>query len=114
MRGLAILLSFHFAGFLLKELLHLPLPANVTGLILFVAALFTGLVKLEWVEDTAQFLLRHMMLFFAPFIVGTVVFGRVIGENVLGMALSLVIGTMLVLLVTGAVTTWLSGKEERG
>lgn len=114
MRGLALLLSFHFAGLLVRSLLHVPLPANVIGLILFVVSLFAGWVKLEWVEESAQFMLRHMMLFFAPFIVGTVVFARVIGTNALGLGLSLVVGTLLVLLVTGKVTSWLSRKEESG
>lgn len=111
MRGLAILLSFHFAGLLLHNLLHIPLPANVIGLMLFVAALFAGWVKLEWVEESAQFLLRHMMLFFAPFIVGTIVFFRVIGDHALGLGLSLLAGTLLVLLVTGKTTAAFSRKE---
>lgn len=111
MRGLAILLCFHFAGLLLRELLHLPLPANVIGLLLFVVSLFAGWIKLEWVEESAQFLLRHMMLFFAPFVVGTIVFFRVIGSNAYGIGLSLVVGTLLVLLVTGKLTQLLSRKE---
>lgn len=111
MRGLAILLCFHFAGLLARSLLHVPLPANVIGLLLFIAALFAGWVKLEWVEESAQFLLRHMMLFFAPFIVGTIVFFPVIGGNALGIGLSLVVGTLIVLLVTGKVTTALARKE---
>ncbi|MDF2717242.1 MAG: CidA/LrgA family protein [Paenibacillus sp.] len=111
MRGLSILLAFHFAGLLIREWLHVPLPANVIGLILFVASLFAGWVKLEWVEESAQFLLRHLMLFFAPFIVGTIVFFPVIGSNALGIGWSLLIGTLLVLLVTAKVTGALSGKE---
>ncbi|GAA3404628.1 CidA/LrgA family protein [Paenibacillus hodogayensis] len=111
MRGLAILLAFHFTGLLLHRLLHIPLPANVIGLILFVASLFAGWVKLEWVEECAQFLLRHMMLFFAPFIVGTIVFVRVIGANALGIGLSLLLGTLLVLLVTAKTTGALGPKE---
>lgn len=118
LRGLAVLLLFYFAGLLLHTLLHVPLPANVIGLILLVAALFAGWVKLEWVEETAQFLLRHMMLFFAPFVVGTIVFFPVFGRYALAIGLSLIGGTLLVLLVTGKVTSWLSGKEgktdERG
>ncbi|MEF3301635.1 CidA/LrgA family protein [Paenibacillus sp. GYB003] len=111
MRGLAVLLSFHFAGLLLHRLLHIPLPANVIGLILFTVALFAGWIKLERVEQSAQFLLRHMMLFFAPFIVGTIVFVRTIGANAAGIGLSLIVGTLLVLLVTGKTTAAFSGKE---
>ncbi|RKN84134.1 CidA/LrgA family protein [Paenibacillus ginsengarvi] len=111
MRGLAILLSFHFAGLLLRYYAHIPLPAGVIGLVLFVISLFAGWVKLEWVEDSAQFLLKHMMLFFAPFIVGTITFARIIGSNAAGIGLSLIAGTLLVLAVSGKVTAHLSRKE---
>ncbi|MDT2193319.1 CidA/LrgA family protein [Paenibacillus larvae] len=43
-------------------MLHVPLPANVIGLILFTGSLYTGLINLEWVESAAQFLTKHMML----------------------------------------------------
>ncbi|MDF2721929.1 MAG: hypothetical protein K0Q59_1604 [Paenibacillus sp.] len=111
MRGFAILLSFHFIGLLLREWLHVPLPANVIGLILFIVCLFAGWIKIEWVEQSAQFLIRHMMLFFAPFVVGTIVFVKVIGSNIVGIGLSLIVGTMLVMIVTAKVTELLSGKR---
>lgn len=114
MRGFAVLLSYYFAGVLLHRLAHIPMPAGVIGLILFVVSLFAGWVKLEWVEESAQFMLRHMMLFFAPFIVGTIVFFRIIGSNALGIGLSLVVGTLLVLFVTAKVTAAVAGKEESG
>lgn len=111
MQGFAILLAFHFAGLLLRYYLHIPLPANVIGLLLFAAALFAGLIKLEQVEQSAQFLLRHMMLFFAPFLVGTIAFFPVLAEQAVGIGLSLIAGTCIVLVVTGKVTEWLSRKE---
>jgi len=112
MQGLAILLAFYMAGWLLSAVFHLPLPANVIGLILFLVFLFAGWVKLERVEQTAQFLLSHMMLFFAPFIVGTIVYLRVIGENGIGIGLSLFAGTLIVLAVTAKVVEALYQKEE--
>lgn len=75
MTGLAILTLFYFfSGIVLRTVLGIPLPANVIGLLLLTLGLFTKTFKLEWVEDAAQFLLKHLMLFFAPFIVGTIVF----------------------------------------
>lgn len=112
MLGLAILLGFNLLGLVLKNMLNVPLPANVIGLILFTVALFLKIVKLEWVEDSAQFLLRHMMLFFAPIIVGTLVFFPLIGQQWLTILISLVGSAAAALMVTGWITTMLSGKEE--
>ncbi|WP_028560307.1 CidA/LrgA family protein [Paenibacillus pinihumi] len=112
MKGLSILLGFTLLGYLIRSVLDIPVAGNVIGLILLVISLFAGWVKLEWVEDTAQFLLRHMMIFFAPIIVGTMLFFGRIGSEWLPIAASLIGATVIVLLVSGYVTARLAGKQE--
>lgn len=104
MKGLAILFGFFWAGTIIHQTTGIPLPGNVIGLALFTAALFTGLVKLEWVEKSAQLLLKHMMLFCVPVIVGTIAFVPVIVNNGVPIVLSLVLSTIVTMLVTGWVT----------
>ena len=114
MLGMAILLGFNLLGLLVKETTHFPLPANVIGLILFTAALYAKLIKLEWVETSAQFLTKHMMLFFIPFLVGTMTFFPYISVHFVSMITSLFASTFIVLAVTGWITQRLSSKEEQG
>lgn len=104
MKGLAILFGFQWVGTWIHQLSGIPLPGNVIGLALFTAALFTRLLKLEWVEDSAQFLLKHMMLFCVPVIVGTIAFVPVIISSGVPIILSLVFSTLVTVLVTGWVT----------
>ncbi|ULL15721.1 CidA/LrgA family protein [Paenibacillus sp. H1-7] len=107
MIGLSILIGFYLLGSILHEAAHIPLPANVIGLILFTASLFLKLVKLEWVEDAGQFLIKHMLLFFIPFVVGTMVFFHYIGVYAVQLLVSLFASTAGVLLVTGwSVKLW--------
>lgn len=113
MLGLAILLGFNLLGIFIQYIFNIPVPGNVIGLILFIAALFLKIIKLEWVEASAQFLLSHMMLFFAPIIVAVIVFFPLIGEQWVSISLSLIVSTLFVLLVTGWVTTLLNVKEEK-
>jgi len=101
MLGFSILLGFYLLGAILHHFVHIPLPANVIGLILFTASLFLKLVKLEWVEDAGQFLIRHMLLFFIPFVVGTMVFFHYIGMYAVQLLVSLFASTAGVLVVTG-------------
>lgn len=103
MLGLAILLAFQGLGLLIHQYGGVPLPGNVIGLMLLAAALFSGLVKLEWIERTASLLLRHMLLFFAPTIVGTIAFARLLGQEWLPLVAALVFSTAAVMLVTGKV-----------
>lgn len=99
--GFALLLGFYLLGYALQSGLQLPIPANVLGMLLFTAALFLKWVKLEWVEEASAFLIRHMLLFFAPFVVGTMVFFPYIGEHALQIIASLLLSTFGVLLTTG-------------
>ena len=112
MRGLAILLGFNLLGVLLHEA-KVPLPGNVIGLVLFAACLFLGVVKVEWVEDAAGFLLRHMLLFFAPAIVAAVPRVADLRPQWAAVAAGLVGSLLVVLLVTGWVASGLI-REDRG
>lgn len=114
MLGLAILLTFNFIGIWLQTSFHVPLPGNVIGLILFTIALFTKLIKLEWVETTANWFTGNMMLFFLPFIVGTMAFFPLIGANWLSIGGGVVGSSVCVLVVTGFVTSKLQRREDIG
>ncbi|SFB06757.1 holin-like protein [Cohnella sp. OV330] len=112
MTGFAILLGFNLLGLVVQRALHMPIPGNVIGLILFTAALFLRLVKLEWVERSAELLTRHMMLFFVPYIVGTIAFLPLLRENGLAIAVSLVGSTLIVMLVAGSVAAKVGRKTS--
>lgn len=114
MLGLAILLAFNFIGIWLQTSFHIPLPGNVIGLILFTIALFAKLVKLEWVETTANWFTGHMMLFFLPFVVGTMAFFPLIGRNWLSIGVGVMGSSVAVLLVTGFITSKMTNREDQG
>lgn len=113
MLGFAILLFFYFLGSILQTAFDLPLPANVIGLILFTAALFGKVVKLEWVEEASTFLVRHMLLLFAPIVVGTMAFFHIIGDQAVAILANLFLSTFGVLLVTGWTVKGLSGTRGK-
>lgn len=114
MRGFAILLGFNLLGVLVQSLLNIPLPGNVIGLIIFIAALFLRIIKLEWVEASAQFLMRHMLLFFAPLIVGVILFFPLFSEQWMTLIISLLVSTCVVIIVSGWVTRLLERAETEG
>ena len=90
--------------FLLGDLLHrlgVPIPGGVLGLLLFYAGLQLQIIKLQWVERAAGFLLRHMILLFLPLTVGLMDMGGVLSRHFGVICLSLVVSFVAVLLVTG-------------
>jgi len=101
MPGLAILLLFNLLGLLAQRWGHVPLPGNVIGLILFTLALWLRIVRVEQVQGAANFLLRHMMLFFVPFIVGAVAWLRAFQDDALAITAGLVLSTFVAMAAAG-------------
>lgn len=112
MLGTAILLGFQWVGIWLQHATHFPLPANVIGLILFTLALFCRLVKLEWVERAAEFWMKHMLLFFTPYVVGTIAFFPLIGKQIVVITVSMAFSTFAVLAVSGKAAAFFAQRGE--
>jgi len=112
MRGFSILLTFYLAGIIIQKGLHVPLPSSVIGLVLFTLSLFLGLIKLKWVEQTATFLNRHMLLFFAPIIAGTLSIMPLLREHAASIIVTFVVSWLAVLLSTGWTVRALTGRKR--
>ena len=95
------------AIFVLAELavsrFHLPLPANVTGMLALLALILLGWVRVEWFRAGAGWLLAEMLLFFVPAVVAVVNYQDLLLQEGWRIGLVLVISTTLVLGVTALV-----------
>lgn len=114
MLGLALLLLFNFLGILLHDYAHIPLPGNVLGMLLLLAALSTRLVKLAWVEQPADLLLRHMMLFFVPVIVAVLPLFPALAANALPIGAGMLLSTLATMAATAWCAQLLLPKSEAG
>jgi holin-like protein len=101
-------------GVIIKEYLFIPLPANVIGLILFTICLFAGWVKLEWVQTTAELLIKHMLLFFLPFLASVVLLFNIFEiQEIVNLIFSIFISTVTVILITGWTVQFMN-KSKKG
>ncbi|PNU20961.1 CidA/LrgA family protein [Geothermobacter hydrogeniphilus] len=106
-RGFAVLLGFQFFGELLSRWSGIPIPGNVIGMALLLAALGCGWVKLAWIEEAAELLLSHLALFFVPAGVGVMIYGGLIAREWLPISIATVVSTFVVMAVTGWVASLL-------
>jgi holin-like protein len=104
--GFATIVGFLLLGMLLHRL-GIPIPGGVIGLLMFYLAMSVGLVKLHWVERTANLLLHHMVLLFVPLTVGLMDMGPILSRQAVAIIASLVISTAAVVLTTGLLGHWL-------
>ena len=104
---------FSFLGEALSLLLPLPVPGSVYGLILLVLALCFRVLKLEQIEETADFLLAVMpVLFVSPVASIMEVFG-VIKDSLWAVLLVAVASTVATMLVTGWVTQLIVRRKQK-
>lgn len=79
----ARLLAFCCVGELLHTFLPLPIPASVYGLLLLLAALCTGIVRLEQVQEAGIFLTGIFPLLFVPAAAGVMDLWAELGKMLL-------------------------------
>ncbi len=108
----ARIMAFCFLGEILHEVLPLPIPASIYGLILLLAALKTGLVKLEQVKEVGNFLTGIFPLLFVPAAVGVMELWGELGEMMIPILLAIVPVTILVLASAGRTTQSFSRKKQ--
>jgi holin-like protein len=114
MLGFLIIVGFQLLGLWLHRL-GVPLPGGVLGLLLFTLALTIKLVKLEWVERTATFLVRHMTLLFIPMMAGLPAMSQELRRDGVALLVSMAASLLAVLLTTGGLAHYLlrgAGEEK--
>lgn len=109
----ARILFFCFAGELCHALLPLPIPSGVYGLLLLLAALRFGVVKLEQVRTAALFLTGIFPLLFVPAAAGVMDLWADLQAMLVPVLLALIPITILVMTVSGCVTQRLAERKEK-
>ncbi|MDY0211642.1 MAG: CidA/LrgA family protein, partial [Desulfuromonadaceae bacterium] len=98
---MAILLGLQLVGELITYVLKLPLPGSVVGMLLLLAGLRGGILRVDWVKEAAELLLRNLSLLFVPAGVGVMVYAGLIAQHWLPLTLAASFSTLAVLAATG-------------
>lgn len=115
LRGFAILSLAQFLGEVLRRVLGIPIPGNVLGFGLLAVALFAGIIRVEAVAQAAKLLLDHLTLFFAPVIVGIVLYKELFRAQWLPMTSAIVVSTAITLVLVGKLADiYLEGGSRHG
>lgn len=113
LRQFGIILFISFLGEALRMLIPLPIPASVYGLILMLAALCSGMLKLEQVKDAADFLIEIMPVMFIPAAVGLLDSWSALQPIWAPVLIITIVTTVIVMAVTGRVTQFIIRKGEK-
>ncbi|MDQ0229979.1 CidA/LrgA family protein [Metabacillus malikii] len=102
---------FLLCGYGIKQIIALPLPAPMIGLVLLFICLLIGIVKLEWVENVGNWLLAELLLFFIPSAVGIINYQDIF--SLMGLESIFLIGlSTFIVIATTALTAEFIDKKK--
>ena len=108
-----IILLVTFTGEILHYFIPIPVPASIYGLIIMLVLLSTGIVKLDNVEKTSDFLIDIMPLMFIPGGVKLITVWVDIKPILLPLIVITVVSTVIVMAVTGKTTEFIMKFDKR-
>ena len=108
-----VILAFSFLGEVLHQVLPLPIPASVYGLVFMLAALMTGVLKLHQVKETSAFLIEIMPVMFIPAAAGLIDSWGILQPVIIPLGIITVVTTVFVMVVTGLVTQGIIRKGKK-
>jgi holin-like protein len=104
LKQMTIIMLVSCAGEILHSLLPLPVPASIYGMILLFLLLEGKAVKLEQVDETAQFFMAIMPILFVDANVKLMTVVGGIRNQLIGILVISALSTVVVTAVTGLVS----------
>ena len=112
-----VLFGLCLLGAVIGELSPVSVPGSVVGMVLLFVCLMTGIVKVEQVEDVADFLQKNMAFFFVPMCANILEELEILKSTGLLLLGVCVFCTVITFAITGFTVTLLqklmNGKEKK-
>ncbi|MFF2017982.1 MULTISPECIES: CidA/LrgA family protein [Bacillales] len=96
----------------LASWLHFPIPGSILGMVILFLLLEFGVVRLNWVEVGASWLLAELLLFFIPSAIGVMKYTDMLETDGLRVLAVVVVGTFAVMACSGLLTGAISKAKE--
>ena len=111
-KQLTVIMAVSFVGEFLNQVLPLPVPGSVYGLVLMFFLLMTKLISLEQVEDAGDFLIKLMpVLFIGPSVSLITVMGG-LADRLIPILAVCIVSTVIVMAVTGVTAQAVLRRKE--
>lgn len=108
---IGILFGVYSIGAWIQQYFNLFIPGSVIGLVLMFILLTTGILKANWIEKGARFMVNHLVLFFIPATVGLLNYYDLFKGKGIFLIVITVVSTLFVMLGSG-VTSQMLAKER--
>lgn len=107
---ITLLYAFYFVGDSLRNLLHLPIPGSIVGLILLLVSLMLKVCPLKWIETGAGFLQFYLPLFLVPATTGVMNYIDLFAGSGVLLFIIVVVSTLIVMIAAGHTSELLANR----
>lgn len=113
---ICFLIVFFLIGEQLQQWFNLVVPGSLIGLILLFTCLSFKIIKMEWINVGAAFLLMIMPLFFIPSMTGLMDYGQLFLHQGIFIIIDIVVSAFVIFFVSGwavqqLIKVWPSSKK---
>jgi Putative effector of murein hydrolase LrgA len=108
---LCVILLISFIGEILRQVIPLPIPASIYGLMIMLFCLSTKIIKLEQVKKAGYILIEIMPVLFIPPAAGLIPAWPQLSGVLVPVIVITLATTLIVMVVSGRVTQALLNKN---
>lgn len=109
---IVMLYVLYLIGEWIADAFNLIIPGSVIGMVLLIILLFTRLLKVEWIEEGAGFMVKHLPFFFIPAFIGLMVYYKIFAGKGFLLLIIVIFSTVLVMVVSGLIGERFKHREE--
>ncbi|MDO3410099.1 CidA/LrgA family holin-like protein [Saccharibacillus sp. CPCC 101409] len=109
---IAVLMGFSELMNRLASWMHIGLPGSILGIFVLFLLLQFRIVKLEWIELGATWLLAELLLFFIPAAVGVMNYIPLLEQDGIRIFAVVLLSTLIVMVSSGLLAGALSKRKE--
>lgn len=99
-----IIMCISFIGEVLNNIIPLPIPASIYGIVILFLCLELKIIKVEWVKETSKFLIEIMPIMFVPAAVGLIETWGLLKSSLVPYIVITFVGTFVVMIISGWIT----------
>lgn len=115
-KQIGIVFSVCWISLIVAELLPFEFPASVIGMLLLFGCLMTGVLKIEHIQEKADFLLGNMAFFFVPAGVSIMNYFDVLRDSLVPFLVICILSTVITFVVTAYcvqfVMKWMNRRQK--
>ena len=97
----------------LTHWLQWSVPGSILGILVIFILLETHIIRLEWIEIGATWLLAELLLFFIPAAVGVMKYMPMLQSDSIQILLVVIMSTFIVMVSTGLMASRISKRKEQ-